>query len=41
MSVTDKIQEIKRIITLVCDVIPAIVSVIKEIIIVIKDLKTV
>lgn len=41
MSVSDKISEIKKIIQLVCDTLPVIVGLIKEIILTIKDVKTV
>ena len=41
MSISEKVTEIKRIVTLVCDVIPAIVSVVKEVLILLKDIKTV
>lgn len=36
MSVADKIVEIKRIISLVCDVVPSLVTIVKEIIILLK-----
>lgn len=41
MSVTDKITEIKKIIQLVCDTLPIIVELIKEIVLTIKEVKTV
>ena len=41
MSVSDKISEIKKIIQLVCDTLPVIVGLITEIILTIKDVKTV
>lgn len=36
MSVQDKIVEIKKIISLICDVIPTIVSIVKETILLFK-----
>lgn len=36
MSLADKITEVKRIISLVCDVVPSIVTIIKEIVILLK-----
>ena len=41
MSISDKVAEIKKLINLICETIPILVSIIKEIIIVVKDLKTV
>lgn len=41
MSVSDKITEIKKVIQLVCETLPVIVDLIKEIILTIKDVKTV
>lgn len=41
MSVSDKITEIKKIIQLVCETLPVIVELIKEIVLTIKDVKTV
>lgn len=36
MSVAEKIVEIKKIISLVCDVVPSLVTIVKEIIILLK-----
>ena len=36
MSVQDKIIEIKKIITLICDVVPSLVSIVKETIMLFK-----
>lgn len=36
MSIADKVQEIKKIVALVCDVVPQIVAVIKEVILLFK-----
>lgn len=41
MSVNEKAIEIRNLVALVCEVIPAIVSIVKEIIIAIKDIKAV
>lgn len=41
MSVSDKITEIKKVIQLVCETLPVIVDLIKEIILTIKEVKTV
>lgn len=40
MSVSDKITEIKKIVTMVCEILPVIANVIKEVIVMIKDIKT-
>lgn len=37
MSIADKVQEIKKIVALVCDVVPAIVQVVKEVILLFKS----
>lgn len=36
MSVQDKIVEIKKIITLICDVVPSLVAIVKETILLFK-----
>lgn len=36
MSVQDKVVEIKKIISLICDVVPTLVSIIKEVILLFK-----
>lgn len=41
MSVSDKIAEIKKIVQLICEVLPVIVDLIKEVILTIKEVKTV
>lgn len=41
MSIQDKITEIKKLINLICESIPILLTIIKEIIAVVKDLKTV
>ena len=39
MSIQEKVTEIKKLITLICETIPILVSIIKEIILVVKELK--
>ena len=39
MSIQDKVTEIKKLINLICETIPILVSIIKEIILVVKELK--
>lgn len=41
MSLQEKVINVKAIINLVCEVIPALVSIIKEVIIALKEIKTV
>lgn len=41
MSNQDKAIQLKELVSLICEVIPMVVSIIKEIILAIKDLKTV
>lgn len=41
MSIAEKATEIKRVITMICDILPTVVSVIKEVLLVLKELKTV
>lgn len=41
MSIQDKITEIKKLINLICEAVPILLTIIKEIIAVVKDLKTV
>lgn len=36
MSIAEKITEIKKIISLVCDVVPSIVSIVKEVVLLLK-----
>lgn len=40
MALTDKIQTIKQLVNLICNVIPGIVDIIKQIIVAINELKT-
>lgn len=39
MSLQDKVDEIKKLISLVCETIPILVGIIKEIIVVVRELK--
>ena len=39
MSIQDKVTEIKKLINLICETIPILVGIIKEIILVVKELK--
>lgn len=41
MSISEKANEIKKVITMICDILPVVVSVIKEVLIVLRDIKTV
>lgn len=41
MTIQDKVLQIKEIVTLVCNVLPEIIGLIKEIVLAIKDMKTV
>lgn len=41
MSVSEKIIEIKKVVSMICDLLPVIVSLAKEIIMVVKEIKTV
>lgn len=41
MSIADKALEIKKVITMICDLLPVIVQVVKEVLVVLKELKTV
>lgn len=41
MSITEKAVEIKKVITMICDLLPVVVQVVKEVLIVLKELKTV
>ena len=41
MSINEKVVTIKQIISLVCEILPQIVSLIKEVVISIKELQTV
>ena len=36
MSIADKVQEIKKIVSLVCEVVPQVVAIIKEVILLFK-----
>ena len=36
MSIADKVQEIKKIVSLVCEVVPQVVTIIKEVILLFK-----
>ena len=40
MSLLDKVDTLKEIITLICGVIPEIISLIKEVVIVVREIKT-
>ena len=41
MSVNEKVITIKQVISLVCEILPQIVSLVKEIVVAIKELQTV
>lgn len=41
MSISDKGIEIKKIVSLVCEIIPMIIQIVKEVIVTIKELQTV
>lgn len=41
MTIAEKAVEIKKVISMICDLLPVVVNVIKEVIILLKDLKTV
>lgn len=41
MTIADKVIEIKKVITMICDILPVIVQVVKEILILLKEIKTV
>lgn len=41
MTIADKVIEIKKVITMICDMLPVIVQVVKEILIMLKEIKTV
>lgn len=41
MTLQDKAMEIKQLVTLICEVIPIVVSIIKEVLLAIKDVKTI
>lgn len=41
MSIAEKALEIKKVIAMICDLLPVIVQVVKEVLVVLKELKTV
>lgn len=41
MSIAEKAIEIKKVITMICDLLPVLVNVVKEVILLLKDIKTV
>lgn len=41
MSIAEKAVEIKKVITMICDLLPVLVNVVKEVILLLKDIKTV
>lgn len=41
MSIAEKTVEIKKVITMICELLPVIVTVIKEVLVLLKDIKTV
>lgn len=41
MSINEKVNTIRTIVTVICEVLPQIVSLLKEVIIAVKDIQTV
>lgn len=40
MSISEKVDTIRKIVTLVCEILPQIVSLVKEVIIALKEIQT-
>lgn len=41
MSISEKVVELKKIVSMICEILPVIASVIKEVLVIVKDIKTV
>lgn len=41
MSISEKVSNFRQIISLVCEILPSIVSIVKEIVVALKDIQTV